>query len=250
VGSSIVFSHALNLIKDDKTLNLKYNKERKITYWYSFSKDTLFSIITGRAYRYDITNMNHALEFINTLKVTYNSVMFVMSFVLIRLTYVIKQYIGEFNDIDSSEKDFLKKKIKYWLKRLEPEYEYEYDIEKEELGNIIAFNELNIFFNTLKIIFYRRQSTSFVTSNSQNIPARVFNTPGGIGYNFTKYYIEERKYNRVLFVCCLNFIKEWKKQKNTKESKKEVLNYEGNFFFFFFFFYFFYYFLYKYNFFL
>ncbi|OUM64311.1 hypothetical protein PIROE2DRAFT_8931, partial [Piromyces sp. E2] len=183
VGVSAKFSHTLNLTKDIKGINKKYINERKIVYWYSGCKSILLCVITGRTYRYDISDVE-----------------------------------SELNHIDNPEKVFLEKTIKYWLKQYEPGFDYEYDIEKEELGHIIAFSQHNIFFCTLKIIFYRHQSTSFVTT--KKLQTKVLNSSEGIGYNFTKYEKHEKKKYNMFFKYSLNFINNKKKIK-IKENENE-----------------------------
>jgi len=150
-----------------------------------------------------------------------------MNLVLALLMHVIKQYIGEinYNNPENPEKSFLEKTIKNWFKSLD--HVYETDIKK--LESIVTSYHLNIFYHTLKIIFYRHQSTSLVANSPKRLKIKALNISEGIGYNFTKYEPHEKRNYIILFQCCLNFIDRKNEIKENDNIEKNTI-FEGNIF--------------------
>ncbi|OUM64310.1 hypothetical protein PIROE2DRAFT_69261 [Piromyces sp. E2] len=144
----------------------------------------------------------------------------VENIVLTRLAYAIKQYINEYK-ANTPEKYYFEKRIIYWFKIFEPKCNFEYNPEEHGINDVVALNHINIFFCTLKIVFYRHQSTSFVLSGSKKNKFKALNTPEGIGYSFTKYESKEREKIDMLFECCLNFVNKWHEKEVKEKNKKK-----------------------------
>ncbi|ORX47103.1 hypothetical protein BCR36DRAFT_413757 [Piromyces finnis] len=229
IGLSIKYAHILNLNKEDKNLSKKLNDERKKTFWYCFSKDILFCTITGRSYRYDIVNSDDTIEYFRKLKVTKWTIALVVHLVLIRLLLAVKHYIEE-SHTNTFEINLLENIIKYWFNYYESKFDYAFDYEKEETGSIILFNKHCIFFYTLKILFYRHQSSSFVTNESKKSEEKILNSSKGIGYSFTKNKLKEIMNLDVLFNYSLNFINKsyLLKDKESTSSRFNENQYNNN----------------------
>jgi len=226
LGSSLKLSYILNLSKQDKTLSKIYNNERLITFWCCYCKDIVYSIITGRNYRYDIINIKDITNLIINLKITKYTAILVMNLVVVILIHIIKQYIGEIKYNDS-EKIFLENKIKFWFKSYEHIFNYECEIENEKLDNIVTLSQLDFFYHTLKIVFYRHQSTSLVVNSSKKLKVKTLNNFEGIGCNFTKYEKYEKKNYDRFFQSCLNFLNRKNEIKENDIIGKNTF-FEGN----------------------
>jgi len=144
-----------------------------------------------------------------------------MNLVLAMLMHVVKQYIGEIN-YNNPEKSLLENLIKKWFKSFDHIFNYECETENEKLDNIVTLCQLEFFYYTLKIVFYRHQLTSLVVNSSKKFKVKTLNNSEGIGCNFTRYEIHEKRNYIIFFRCCLNFLnrKNEIKENDTIEKKK------------------------------
>ena len=220
-------SYTLQINEENKNLKNIYNDEKKIAFWYNISMDILYSIMTSRSYRYDyynILNSEYAVSNISQLELTKNSLIIIMNLVLSKLFHIIVIFIREMR-LNSIEISNLDKKIDYWLKLFEPEFTYNYDIEEEDISSVFINSQFDIFFITLKIIFYRRKLTLISTKHKEKLPdENDLNIYGDIGYNFIKSKEKEQRFSDCLLNYCIDFLK---KRNEIKTEDKKFTYYEG-----------------------
>eukprot|EP00833_Pecoramyces_ruminatium_P010687 jgi/Orpsp1_1/1184719/evm.model.c7180000090709.2 len=188
--------------------------------------DILYSIMTSRSYRYDYYNIlssEYAVSFLSQLELTKNSLIIIMNLVLSKLFLTIIIFIREMRS-NNFEISNLDKKIDYWLKIFEPEFTFNYDIEDEDINSVITNSQFNIFFITLKIIFYRRKSILISTKHKEKLPdENDLNIYGDIGYNFIKFKEKEQQISDCLLNYCIDFLK---KRNEIKTGNKKFTYYE------------------------
>ncbi|ORX87584.1 hypothetical protein BCR32DRAFT_289236 [Anaeromyces robustus] len=228
IGNALRLSYILHLYKENKSLNKLYNNERKITFWYNISMDILYSIMTGRSYRYDYYNMldsEYIISFLSQLEITKNALTLVKTLILSKIFHNIILYIREIrlNNIKTND---LYEKIEHWLEILEPEFNYNYNAEDEDIYDIVTNSQFDIFFTFLKILFYRRKSTLITKKFDQKLPdENDLNVYGDIGYNFIKYKGNELKFSDYLLRYCFDFLK---KKHEIRSNDKKFTFYEDN----------------------
>jgi len=186
--------------------------------------DILYSTMTGRSYRYDYYNMlssEYIVSFLTQLEITKNSLTLIRNLILTKIFHIIVLYIREIRSINIENND-LYKKIEYWLKAFEPEFNYNYDIEDEDTYSVVTNSQNDIFFIYLKILFYRRKST--LIKNKLLPDENDLNIYGDIGYNFIKYKGNEPMFSDCLLKYCLDFLK---KKNEIKSDDKSFTIYKG-----------------------
>jgi len=224
IGNALRLSHTLQINKKKKDLKSIYNNEKMITFWYNVSMDILYSVMTNRSYRYDyynILNSEYSISFLTQLELTKNSLIIIMNLIISKLFHIIVIYIREIRS-NNFEISNLDKKIDYWLKMFEPEFTYNYDLEEEDIDSVITNSQLEIFFITLKIIYYRRKLTLISTQHKGKLPdENDLNIYGDIGYNFLKSKEKEQRFSDCLLNYCIDFLK----KKNEIKMEDKIFTY-------------------------
>jgi len=178
-------SYILKLGEDDKNLSKIYNEERKLTFWYVISKDMVFSVITGRSYRYDLYNFLRSPttgSYLLSLKSNRTSIHLILQIMLANLLQKVIQYVRRRNS-SIEEIDMTEKEIEYWFKNLEPEFNFHIannnnnndNNKNDSIGHNITSIHFDIIFSTLKIIFYRHKPSSVITSRKKVYPGKLMN---------------------------------------------------------------------------
>jgi len=176
LGIALNMAYLLNLNCNDLSQDFRHNEERKLTFWHILCKDMIVSVITGRAYKYDINiflNSKLSLnifKYINSNKQTINLILHI---VLANILRKVIQYIKKSNS-DINELNLLEKEIDYWFKVFEPIFKYEID-ETTDVAEIYTKLNFDILFSTLKIILYRHKPTSVITRRSIKPSPKLIN---------------------------------------------------------------------------
>ncbi|OUM64750.1 hypothetical protein PIROE2DRAFT_60476 [Piromyces sp. E2] len=174
-------SYILKLDEEDKSLSKAYNEERKLTFWYVISKDMVFSVITGRSYRYDLYNFLRSPttgSYLLSLKANRSSINLILQIILANLLQKVIQYVRRRNS-RVKEIDLVEKEIEYWFKILEPEFNYQKgnnnNNNNDSISEIITSIHFDIIFSTLKIILYRHKPSSVITNRKKYYPEKLMN---------------------------------------------------------------------------
>ncbi|OUM59158.1 hypothetical protein PIROE2DRAFT_15384, partial [Piromyces sp. E2] len=219
-------SYILGLNQEDNSIDKRRFNERILTFYYIVCKDIQLSIITGRFYQYNIydsLNSEITISLLSKLELNKNSIILIMNLVLSKFYQIVLQYIQESRSKSTDDVIFLDEKIKYWINIYEPYFNFEYDIEKEDISNIIPFWQYEVCFYALKILFNRHKLTSVLSKSNEKI-SNISNK----NINETFYKSERNEnYNIDLFLkYCLKFIK--RKNRIIKSKKSPRLANEEN----------------------
>jgi len=212
-------SYVLGLNQEDNNISKSNSNEKILIFWNVVCKDIQLSLITGKFYNlYQSLNSEATISLLSKLELNKSSVILTMNIVLSKLLQIIVQYIQN-NRSNSNKIIYLEEMIKYWFDIYEPYFNFEYDIEKEDISNIIPYSQFEIYFYTLKILFYRHKLTSVLSKNKTDIDDK------GLNNMFFPLELNNSNNTDLLLKCCLKYVK---KKNRIKKSKYSQHFFNGN----------------------